>query len=623
MPTLREIYDSMAAPPAEEVYDTMEGSDPGGSWWREPVGALETGLAIGTGSALEIPAGLWGLVKGVTAHAEGEDVATAAAEGQQSVMDYSYTPRTAQGQRNLNVIGRVMEPVVEAIGQPAEHIYEWTESPEAATGTQTLVEGALALTPPGRLMRGTQAARRAAALKEGRQAASRAGIDLNAPAIVQREQAQKQLLRELDEHTEIPKGAGEVDLLDNLREAYDMERDLVNQAYEEARSPKYRATIPVVFAAGHLPSLMRHALDGQHQFWKNSARVRGVFKYIDTNLGELLKKEGHDATVAFSKLEDVRKYISTELAEAKSGSRKSRTDVSKLAILKKVYDNFTDEMLEKELFSGSKEAITVIKNARDRHRQFAAKFRDPKVIRKLLDEGITPEQARNYIVGGSKIVGQAGAGTAIRHLKAIFGDDSPQIDAIRKEQIFNLAEPILEGPPTVKGAKQFLANVRRMRLNNSSLYKELFTQDASAIADLERVLQAVPDAANYSLRGFGLSVDRAVSVWLAGHGIARAGLRVAAIATGFNLLRGVARGTLEAGRARQALANMTGYDPYTPLNQGIVSGALYQQLEDQAEQASGALTPQLRDYVKWGAAAPDTTYDDASGADPYQRGTYP
>ena len=108
----------------------------------------------------------------------------------------------------------------------------------------------------------------------------------------------------------------------------------------------------------------------------------------------------------------------------------------------------------------------------------------------------------------------------VQHLKKLFGENSPQIEAIRMDLLNDVAAPLFEPSPNYKG---FIRNYDNIIRKRPELVRELGLDNK----DLMFLRKAAEGAeAARGKRAFGLDLSTAAARFFFGHKIARAAVRV-------------------------------------------------------------------------------------------------
>lgn len=243
--------------------------------------------------------------------------------------------------------------------------------------------------------------------------------------------------------------------------------------------------------------------------------------------------------------------------------------------IKGAIDNFIEKQFENDMIHGTKEDLDAWANARGLARAYRENFGPRTALYRLAtDQKANPEDIRKYIFGLSHTGAKTEAAQVVQALKGVFGENSPQVNAVRMEFLADVLKPIRD-KEGMEGIKDFLAYYKKINEDNPTLVKELSPFAANGLDDLARVARAAVNAGDPSK--FTLSIPKMLARFAVGHQIARKGALV-----------GASAGILEAvfGRSpakvrRDMLNELIGMDTAQPLFapntvelQGLWAGAI-------------------------------------------------
>lgn len=187
-------------------------------------------------------------------------------------------------------------------------------------------------------------------------------------------------------------------------------------------------------------------------------------------------------------LEQVRRIIKSHINAAANPS-----DARSLLAIKQSFDNFMDDAVKNALFSGDKEALNQLKNARALSRDYFTKYtsqpaktrtgrtipdREGALIEKIIADNPTNEQVVNAVFGASNFNNTAGANMAKR-FKSIVGETSEEWQALRQAGFMRLIKFKPDGK-TISG-QQTAQAIRQAVGKNKSLMQELFTPEEMGV----------------------------------------------------------------------------------------------------------------------------------------------
>lgn len=222
------------------------------------------------------------------------------------------------------------------------------------------------------------------------------------------------------------------------------------------------------------------------------------------------------------------------------------------ANIRKSFDEFMDGAIDKALIRGDTEAIEAFAKARGLRREFAKKFEGDKILEKLISEAdgtllLEPSEAARFLFGAGKLGGKTGATKALRRIKGILGENSPEWKSLREEAFLRLF------PDDAKAISKFPGAFDKVLKESPELMRELFSR--AEIAKLRRfravivnVTQKATGAVNFSNTTAALS-RLAQDIFGAGSSIPR-------FVANLPIVQGVTRAvrnTRNAGRARDAV----------------------------------------------------------------------
>ena len=207
-------------------------------------------------------------------------------------------------------------------------------------------------------------------------------------------------------------------------------------------------------------------------------RLNEFQQIVSDTAFDLLDKDGNviNGYVPINELHMFRMTLNNDLKRMrKSTEIESKAEFDALLGMKNHLDGFIDAQFKADLVSGNAEAITKWKKANSWYTDYKEKFSSSDAVQTIVDNDLTAEQVRNLIVGTGEVLGNPEAGAVVTKLNNIFGNDSAQMEALRKEVIFNLSTPLLQETPNVA---DFVERVNTLKRKNPTLMSELFQGDA-------------------------------------------------------------------------------------------------------------------------------------------------
>lgn len=165
-------------------------------------------------------------------------------------------------------------------------------------------------------------------------------------------------------------------------------------------------------------------------------------------------------------------------------------DQRAVSLIKNALDEEIDYAIQSGLFQGDGRAITALKEARALNTKYMKKFYSNdeagKVVQKLLDPAVTPEQTAQYLIGVNGLT-KAGASRVVRKYAEAVGKDSEAFNALREMTFLTLVKK-----PTgeLKGHQHLVSALRTaMNGKGQSMMNELFTN--AELAKMRRFVNSV------------------------------------------------------------------------------------------------------------------------------------
>jgi len=235
-------------------------------------------------------------------------------------------------------------------------------------------------------------------------------------------------------------------------------------------------------------------------------------------------------------LDTIRDRLEAGQRQVKDNPSNPRGVRQKLALqeLDKQIEGWVQKQFVDDMITGTPEQMAKWKQYNDSRSRFNKTFNEDKAIQKLMDREATPEEMSRFLIGASAASSKPVAAATIRRLKSVLGDDHPTIQGIRADYLHEIAAPLFEADPNFT---QFLKNYERAIAKNPSLVKELGlkTGPLSQLRQFARVAETLNPKAKLRLIN---DMPTAISRFLFGHGIARAGQRVSVLGNMVKLMFG-------------------------------------------------------------------------------------
>lgn len=231
----------------------------------------------------------------------------------------------------------------------------------------------------------------------------------------------------------------------------------VNEAYKQV-DDAYLASSGFTDA----PNRIKKALSDNNVLLAPSTtdRTNDVLKDITKSVQKL---DGTKA-VSWQAVEAQRQRINSAFKGA------SDSDKRALSIVVNEYDKMVDDVFEKQLFSGSDEAINSLKTARktasDYFQKFSGKDKGRKAIQEWLDDGVTPEQISNAFLTKSGIVGTKAPQVAKAYLDVV-GRNTPEHNLLKELAVQRFTAD--------KGRAAIRSKLKDAMTNGQTFMNEVFT----------------------------------------------------------------------------------------------------------------------------------------------------
>jgi hypothetical protein len=124
--------------------------------------------------------------------------------------------------------------------------------------------------------------------------------------------------------------------------------------------------------------------------------------------------------------------------DQKSVKASDPSEWAALQKLKKDFDSFMEASVDNALLIGDAEAVAMWTRAIEGRAAYGRMFGDNKIVKKLLEESVTQEQALNYLFGASKLGAKQDATLAIQQMKKLLGPESAEWGALKEEAFLRL-----------------------------------------------------------------------------------------------------------------------------------------------------------------------------------------
>jgi hypothetical protein len=466
-------------------------------------------------------------------------------------------PGTQRGEDFLQFAGQPFQKLLEFADEGGTQVLDPTRGldivggPISATIQRTIGEiGPGFLLPGARTRFGPQRTSPPGVGKPGIssvvETAERAGIDLEGVPSLQRVQAVEAAERLAAGQT--TKG----ELLPGVQAKIQAQRQLAkdesNALYKAARQDDAAVRIESVRP---FKNIARRALMDDDQFGLTQLDIDAM-PVVKRRLAEVdqIANLPDGSAVKLNAMEAWRKRLNKKFDSADA------TQNGALNVLKNQYDAYRDALFNADMVRGSTEAIEKWKRATASRKAYFEKYKDEKVIRELGEKEATPEEIKSWIMGASAVGAKAKAGSLVRKIKGIVGENSPEFAALRQEAIFDIVEPLLRKDPDIG---RFIKNYDLFVKNRSSLAKELFPDQLDGLKDLRKL---APGIDKMDPIRFPFAWDQAIVRGTFGNALARNAVFLRTLITATNMIKSVGRGA--KSRKKRIIAEILGYDPFKP-----------------------------------------------------------
>lgn len=401
----------------------------------------------------------------------------------------------AQFATELQMSGATPPQVREALLTAEEELVRLAANPEAVARAAQARKIGVELTPG-------QAERNLTL--QGREVALARGTEGEQASIVARQgfERQQAQLREAAQNVRdrlfggrvSERGQGAEVVGESIRSRAQSMKSAINQAYEEARGTSAFARPANV--RGLMEDARARLLDDGFDIMDMPAVQRRLSELDELqNFATMAaQKNRKPGEIPLNQLEQWRKRITAAIGE---GPRTPQD--AALIQLKRHYDRWISDQLDRDLLSGSEEALSKWKSARALRTRYGELFESERAIEDIIRKDPTPEEMKNWLVGASSIGAKAQAGRIARKVAEIVGKKSPAWKALQEEVFSDL---LANQPATGFSAQKFVTAFDKFTAKNPTLVRELFsTGDLAAIKQLRDVAEMtipMPGTVNYS-----------------------------------------------------------------------------------------------------------------------------
>lgn len=265
--------------------------------------------------------------------------------------------------------------------------------------------------------------------------------------------------------------------------------DAINAAYTE-----FRGTPASMQSRKPFKDLLRTTARALDDFDLDAQLYPATLK----NVGLVLKEaKSIKAPPTFRQLEVMRRKMQTN---ARAGGNPSDQKAARKII--RVVDDWEDELIEKALIEGDDAALDIVRKARRLRTEKRTKFGVSdkwddagKIIETMVHKDLNPTEVVNMIFGVGQVGKKGVSSRVVPRLKEIFGEDSPQWNAVREAAWMRLTQGT---KGNMKTPKQFQSAWDEAWNKNKGVLEAMFTPDELLLMRTVRkgmMLRIVPEEA--------------------------------------------------------------------------------------------------------------------------------
>jgi hypothetical protein len=268
-------------------------------------------------------------------------------------------------------------------------------------------------------------------------------------------------------------------LADSLKRQEEITKNTSDQLFEAAKSSEaYYPQMQLKLLDQSMADLLATEQFDLANLKVARGRLEKFNEIVSDTAFDLVDKDNNfiNGYVPINKLHNFRQLLNSDITKMRRRTDyEANSEYQALLGMKNHVDEFIDSQFNADLVAGNAEAITKWKKANDWYKDYKQNFSASDAVQKIVDKDLTPEQVKNLILGTGEVVGRAEAGSIVQKMNNIFGNDSPQMEALRKEVIFGITMPLLSDTPDIQG---FIQRVDNLKRKSPTLVSELFQGDA-------------------------------------------------------------------------------------------------------------------------------------------------
>jgi len=281
-------------------------------------------------------------------------------------------------------------------------------------------------------------------------------------------------------------------LADRLKRQEEITKNTSDQLFEAAKSSEaYYPQLQLKLLDQSMADLLSTEQFDLANLRVAKGRLQKFNEIVSDTAFDLVDKDNNfiNGYVPINKLHNFRQLLNSDITKMRrSTDYEANSEYQALLGMKNHVDEFIDSQFNADLVAGNAEAIGKWKKANDWYRDYKQNFSASDAVQKIVDKDLTPEQVKNLILGTGEVVGRAEAGAIVQKMNGIFGNDSPQMEALRKEVIFGVITPLLDDNPNIQG---FIDRVDNVKRKSPTLINELFQGEAlQNLENLQKLARA-------------------------------------------------------------------------------------------------------------------------------------
>lgn len=512
------------------------------------MGMADAGVTFMTGAAGQTAGGLAGLGRLVyEAYKGNPDPLNAAISGNGLSLEntsqfMTLSPSTEAGEDVLDFSSVPFEKIAEIAEGAGNKVLEITGSPFLATATQVGIES-LPISLQN-IRSASQVAGRRTDVRAVEQEAKNVGIDLGADPV----DRSNQIINAGDRQVSGQAEAGEniFPVAESATNLANAQQAQVNNLYELARTRgdntavRDEAVIRVFSNADDALKADGFPLDTMPRVQGRMNALNGI---IDNAGGQ----------VPLNELETWRKSVNREIRRLGDDAEQQKA----LTELAKTYDGVMDDLFLTDMIIGDEFSISKWRNAREASREYFARWDSDRVMQKLREEDVTPREVKQMILGMNSINAPGPAVRTVNKLKEIFGEDSPEMRAIRSEMAFDVVRPLFNDRPNFDA---FIRNYDNLIKNNGRLARDVFGEDA--LNEIEQIRRITGSIRENTSSGLGIDPTATAVRMLFGNTLSKNNAR---IRTAIALIKQTGQRAFSGSERQQIISGVLGYDISKPL----------------------------------------------------------